>query len=103
MPSDPALQVATPSSAIPLPLAGQPLQTSEDLARYLGVDQSAMLRLLYKAPDEERYRQFEIPKRSGGMRRISAPHGLLREMQDKLHVDLKQLYDAHPRAHGFID
>ena len=87
MPSDASLQVAAQSSAIPLRLAGRPLQNSEDLARYLCVDQSAMLQLLYKAPDQERYRHFEIPKRSGGMRKISAPHGLLRQMQDKLHYD----------------
>jgi RNA-directed DNA polymerase len=102
MPSDADLQVA----AEPVPalrLAGRPLQNAEDVASHLGVEISAMLHLLYKAPDEKRYRHFEIPKRSGGMRKISAPHGLLREMQDKLHVDLKRLYDAHPRAHGFIE
>ena len=103
MPSDASLQVAAQSSAMPLRLAERPLQNSEDLARYLCVDQSTMLQLLYKAPHQERYRHFEIPKRSGGMRKISAPHGLLREMQDKLHYDLKRLYDAHPRAHGFIE
>jgi RNA-directed DNA polymerase len=103
MPSTPSSEVVDSQIAVPLRIAGQPLQTSEDLARYLGVDQSAMLRLLYKAPDRERYRQFEIPKRSGGMRKISAPHGLLREMQDKLQKDLQSLYAAHPSAHGFIE
>src|SRR5262245_40906729 len=103
MPSDASLQVAGQSPAIPLRLDGLPLQNAEDVARYLGVEISAMLHILYKAPDEERYRHFEIPKRSGGMRKIDAPHGLLREMQDKLHIDLNQLYDAHPRAHGFIE
>ena len=89
--------------ALPLRLDGRPLQTAEDLAGHLDVDQSAMLRLLYKAPDEERYRHFEIPKRSGGMRRISAPLGMLREMQDKLHTEFKRLYEAHPSTHGFIE
>ena len=98
-PTDPATQQQTPS----LRLEGRPLATAEDLARHLDVDQSEMLWLLYKAPDEERYRHFEIPKRSGGMRLISAPHGLLREMQDKLHVEFKGLYDAHPAAHGFVE
>jgi retron-type reverse transcriptase len=88
---------------MPLRLDGRPLQTAEDLARYLDVEISEMLVLLYKAPDSERYRHFEIPKRSGGMRSISAPHGLLRQMQDKLHVAFKALHDAHPRAHGFIE
>lgn len=105
MPSKPAAQIAAPwqPPAEPLRLDGQPLQNAEDIARYFDVEISAMLLILYKAPDSERYRHFEIPKRSGGMRRISAPHGLLRELQDKLHVDLKRLYEAHPRAHGFIE
>jgi RNA-directed DNA polymerase len=97
------MEVAGPSPAMPLRLDGRPLLTAQDLARYLGVGHGEMLWLLYKAPDEARYRHFEIPKRSGGMRLISAPHGQLRAMQDKLHADLKLLYEAHPRAHGFID
>jgi RNA-directed DNA polymerase len=62
-----------------------------------------MIWTLYRAPDSARYRHFEIPKRSGGMRPIHAPIGLVRELQDKLHADLKALYRPHPRAHGFID
>jgi RNA-directed DNA polymerase len=103
MPSNAGAQVAVEPAVPALRLAEQPLRDAEDVARYLDVEISAMLRILYKAPDAERYRHFEIPKRSGGMRKISAPHGLLREMQDKLHRDFKQLYDAHPRAHGFIE
>jgi RNA-directed DNA polymerase len=103
MPSDAGLQAAVSPARPALRLAGRPLRNAEDVACYLAVDISAMLRILYKAPDSERYHHFEIPKRSGGMRKISAPHGLLREMQDKLHLDLKRLYDAHPRAHGFIE
>ncbi len=103
MPSDIGEQAtAEPVSSV-LRLAGRPLQNAEDVARYLGVEIGPMLHILYKAPDNARYRHFEIPKRSGGMRKISAPHGLLREMQDKLHLDLKRLHDAHPRAHGFIE
>ena len=61
-----------------------------------------MLYMLYKAPDEARYTSFEIPKRTGGMRTISAPHGLLRDMQYKVLPVLQQVFDAHPSAHGFI-
>ena len=70
---------------------------------YLGAPLGKLLWTLYRAPDDVRYRHFEIPKRSGGMRQIHAPIGLVRELQDRLHVDLKQLYRAHPNAHGFID
>jgi len=61
-----------------------------------------MLWTLYKAPDEAKYRHFEIAKRSGGMRQIHAPHGLVRTLQDKLKTDVEKLYTAHPNAHGFI-
>lgn len=83
--------------------SGRPLQSADDVAQYLGVPLGKLLWTLYRAPDDVRYRHFEIPKRSGGMRNIHAPIGLVRDLQDRLHVDLKQLYRAHPNAHGFID
>jgi RNA-directed DNA polymerase len=81
---------------------GWPLQTSQDAATYLGAAHGAMLYTLYKAPDSARYSAFEIPKRSGGMRQISAPVGLLRDWQEKLAPVLASAYSAHPSAHGFI-
>ncbi|MET0650871.1 MAG: reverse transcriptase domain-containing protein [Hyphomicrobiaceae bacterium] len=86
-----------------LRLSGRPLQSADDVANYLGAPLGKMLWTLYRAPDDVRYRHFEIPKRSGGMRPIHAPIGLVRELQDRLHVDFKQHYRAHPNAHGFID
>jgi RNA-directed DNA polymerase len=86
-----------------LRLRGEPLKSSQDVAAYFGIPHHSMIWTLYRAPDSSRYRHFEIPKRSGGMRPIHAPIGLLRELQDKLHQDLKALYRPHPRAHGFID
>lgn len=78
------------------------IATSEDAASFLGVDHGQMMYWLYRAPDAQRYRAFEIPKRSGGMRQIHAPSGLIREMQEKLAPILQERYDAHPGAHGFI-
>jgi len=86
-----------------LRLSGRPLQSAEDVATYFGIRLGQLIWTLYRAPDDMRYQHFEIPKRSGGMRQIHAPIGLVRELQDRLHVDLKQLYRAHPNAHGFID
>jgi len=85
-----------------LRLSARPLQSADDVAKYLGPPLGQLLWTLYRAPDDVRYRHFEIPKRSGGMRQIHAPIGLLRELQDRLHVDFQQLYRAHPNAHGFI-
>jgi hypothetical protein len=36
-------------------------------------------------------------------RQIHAPIGVVRTLQERLHAELKQLYRAHPHAHGFID
>ena len=47
------------------------------------------------------YREFEIPKRSGGRRRIAAPEPPLKALQKRL---LRRLFDrlkAHPAATGF--
>lgn len=92
----------TAESSSPFVVGGQPLQSSKDVARFLGVDHGRMIAVLYKSPDDARYASFEIPKRSGGMRVISRPLGLIREMQDKLLPALTAAYEAHPAAHGFV-
>ena len=79
-----------------------PLDTTADVARLFKVKQSYLLWVLYKADVSVRYRHFEILKRSGGMRLISAPHGLVRELQTAMLPMLVAAYDAHPAAHGFI-
>jgi RNA-directed DNA polymerase len=86
----------------PFRLDGKPLDTARDVAAYFGTRLGRILWTLYKSPDSARYRAFEIPKRTGGMRPIHAPHGLLRELQDKMKADLDRLYQPHPNAHGFI-
>ncbi len=86
----------------PFRIGGAPLETARDVASYFDVPLGRMLWTLYKAPESVRYTAFEIPKRTGGMRPIHAPHGLLRELQDKLKFDLDKLYEPHPNAHGFI-
>jgi RNA-directed DNA polymerase len=82
--------------------AGAPLRTAADAAAYLGAAHSQMLYTLYRAPDAARYRAFEIPKRSGGMRQISAPIGQLRVWQEKLAPAIAAAYAPHPNAHGVI-
>ena len=85
-----------------LRLDGRPLETARDVAAYFQVPLGRLLWTLYKAPDNVRYRHFEIPKRTGGMRAIHAPQGMVRKLQDQLKVDLDRLYSGHPNAHGFI-
>lgn len=82
---------------------GAKLQTSQDVARYLRVSHGAMIYTLYKAPDTARYRDFEIPKRTGGTRLISSPNGMVRDLQYKLLPILQAQYAPHPSAHGFLN
>lgn len=90
------------SMSVPPPFPGAALQTADDAATFLDVRVGELIYCLYRAPDDTRYRHFEIPKRSGGMRLISSPNGLLRDLQYKLLPVFQELYDAHPAAHGFI-
>lgn len=81
---------------------GRPIQTAQDAAQFFGISVSKLTYALYRAPEDQRYRAFEIPKRTGGMRPIHAPIGAIREMQEKLAPVLQALYAPHPGAHGFI-
>jgi len=81
---------------------GKPVESAHDAALFFGVSLGKLTYALYRAPDEQRYRAFEIPKRTGGMRQIHAPVGLIRELQEKLAPLLQLHYAAHPGAHGFI-
>ena len=63
---------------------GQPLISADDVAEYFGISRARLIHALYRAPDETRYREFEIPKRTGGMRRISSPRGLVRDQVNDL-------------------
>lgn len=81
---------------------GRPLETARDVADFFDVSLNRLIHGLYRAPGSSRYCEFEIPKRTGGMRKISAPHGLMRELQTALQPKLQQIYEGHPSAHGFI-
>ena len=80
-----------------------------DLAEILGFKPKAVSFILYKQPAAAKYQTFQIPKRRGGQRTISAPIDALKVLQRKL-ADLLQdcvdeLNDRTKRkdriAHGF--
>ncbi|MCA8320093.1 retron Ec67 family RNA-directed DNA polymerase/endonuclease [Burkholderia cepacia] len=56
----------------------------DDLAELLGFKPKAISYILYIKDPEKKYVQFEIPKRSGGTRLISAPCGDLMSLQRRL-------------------
>ena len=67
----------------------------DELARRLGVT-AAELRAFRPA-----YRTFEIPKRAGGKRTITAPDAATKAIQRRIHRRLLARLPAHATAHGF--
>jgi retron-type reverse transcriptase len=49
------------------------------------------------------YKEFEIPKRSGGTRRITAPTGRLKDVQKCISVILAPYYQVPDCVHGFTE
>lgn len=56
----------------------------DDIAALVGFKASALSYILYKLPESKKYTEFEIPKRSGGVRKIKAPDMRLRLLQRRL-------------------
>lgn len=70
------------------------------LAKLLDVKVSTLT--YYAYANGKKYKQFEIPKKTGGTRVINAPVAGLNNIQKKLAVFLSALYNPHAAAHGFI-
>ena len=64
-------------------------KTIADVAAILEFKTKNLAGILYGQPDSIKYKEFDIPKKSGGLRRISAPQGGLKLLQRKL-ADLLQ-------------
>ena len=65
----------------------QALKQTKDLtefAKLLGFTPKGLSFVLYKTPNEKKYRAFEIPKKSGGSRTIKAPEAQLELLQSRL-------------------
>ncbi len=102
MPTDTTAETKTSAPETQWMSDGRLLFSAWDAASFLGVSHATMMYALYSAPDEARYRPFEIPKRTGGTRQIHAPVGQVRKMQEAFAPKLAAAYRAHPAAHGFI-
>lgn len=64
--------------------------TLHDVAELLGFKPKALSYILYKKDPKDKYHQFEIPKRSGGVRTICAPCPDLMSLQRRLAEYLKE-------------
>lgn len=82
-----------------------------DMAAVLGLKTAALAYILYKLPTAQKYSTFEIPKKSGGTRKIMAPDDRLKLAQRRLsdlllacqaEIEAKQKIDEScTLAHGF--
>lgn len=78
------------------------LRTPQDVASLLEIEWELLIYHLYIVPRHKRYTVFEIPKRSGGIRRISAPATALKIIQQKLNQVLQHVYQPKPSVHSFV-
>lgn len=77
------------------------IQSPYYLAALLGISLSQLTFILYKIPEANKYRVFEIEKKNGGKRTISSPIKPLRDIQLKLYEQLKDDYELKNCSHGF--
>jgi RNA-directed DNA polymerase len=78
------------------------LKTPRDIASLLEVSYDRLVYHLYKVPEDGRYLNFAIPKKSGGARTISAPKTALKILQRKLSQVLYSVYEPKASVHGFL-
>lgn len=60
------------------------IKTRNDLADFLNIDRKTITNVLYNNHVEKYYDSFEIPKKSGGFRKIHASKGVLKIIQKRL-------------------
>lgn len=87
----------------------QAAKSLDDVAALLGYQPSRLAYILYRLPSAAKYTEFEIPKRSGGKRKIKAPVPRLKTLQRRLAnllylclADIeKSSSPRRPLSHGF--
>lgn len=78
------------------------LERRSDIAELLEIEEKQLIYHLYIASPHQRYKTFNISKRSGSRRLIEAPITPLKMIQSKLNQILQYVYKAKPSVHGFI-
>lgn len=77
------------------------LADKKDLAKYLGTNWGNLSFALYKLNNERKYKEFQINKRTGGVRIISAPISSLKVYQKKLNHVFQIIYKPKSNVFGF--
>ena len=83
------------------PLSG--LITLQDIAQLLGTSATQLKFLLYARAESQRYTEFTLAKRRGGIRTILAPREDLKILQRKLADALAQGYHPRDVAYAFVE
>lgn len=80
------------------------LASPADVARALGLSVAQLRWLCFhnEAAERTHYVTFQIPKRSGGLRTISAPHRTLATAQRWILDNVLAKLEVEPPAHGFV-
>ncbi len=80
------------------------LASPADVALALGISISRLRWLAFHSDAAERihYVRFTVPKKSGGVRELSAPHRALALAQRWIFQNILQPLPTHPAAHGFV-
>lgn len=100
MPTAVAIELTRSSDELVDRFAG--LQTRADVAELLEIPYGHLNYILYRGRGSFPYRKFQIPKRAGGVREISAPTGSMLILQRKLHGILQLVYRPRPSVQGFV-
>jgi len=79
------------------------LRSPQSVAALLEVPYAQLVYHIYKVPQAKKYSLFQIRKRAGGARRISAPQTALKSLQRKLNQVLQAVYVARDCVHGFVN
>src|SRR5713101_2934174 len=75
------------------------LSSRADVARLLGISDTDLVYLLYRRGS--RYVEFDVPKRSGGVRRIAAPEASIKIVQRRLNQVIQAVFVPKAPVHGF--
>ncbi|MCY9845981.1 reverse transcriptase domain-containing protein [Vibrio caribbeanicus] len=74
----------------------------DDLALCLGVSKKVLAYFAYYAPNEKKYKTFNINKKGGGSRTITAPTPKLKEIQLSIYHRLEPYYKPRKSVHGYV-
>jgi len=80
----------------------QKLASRDDVAKLLELTTKQLNFHLYVLPPTKKYTVFDVSKKSGGTRQISAPISPVKLIQHKLKQVLDSVYRPKPATHGFI-